>query len=68
MKIYRNEVEIYDLVIDGSTKLSQKLMGEDLINMQIVTDQAIDLRVGDYTMHDGSKYEINRPVTSYNFV
>ena len=63
MKIYRAGVEIYDLVIDGQTKLSQKLMGEDLINLSVVVDQTLDLRVGDYTIYKGQTYEINRPVS-----
>lgn len=62
MKIYRNAVELYDLVIDGQSKLTQKLMGEDLVTVSLTVDTILDIRLGDYILFKGQKYEVNRPV------
>ena len=61
MKIYRLGNEIYDLVIDNSTQLSKRLMGEDLITLNITVASILDLKVGDYALISGVKYELNRP-------
>lgn len=62
MKIYRNAVEIYDLTVDSSSKLTQKLMGEDLVTVSVTVDAILDIRLGDYILFKGQKYEVNRPV------
>jgi len=62
MKIKRSASEIYDIYVDPSTELAEKIMGEDLITANVVTDSIIDVRVGDTTTRNGITYEINRPV------
>ncbi|MCW0484070.1 phage tail protein [Gaoshiqia sediminis] len=63
MKIYRAGSEIYDLTIDGRTQLSQKLMGEDLITLNVIVDSKLDIQVNDYITHNGVTYTVNRPVS-----
>ncbi|MGD9931766.1 MAG: phage tail protein [Mangrovibacterium sp.] len=63
MKIYRNGIEIYDLTIDNKTQLSQKLMGRDLITMNVTVDSKLDIQVNDYITHNGVTYTVNRPVS-----
>ena len=66
MKIYRNEVEIYDLVIDDKTIHTMKIMGEDEIRCPVTVTSELDLQIGDYIImsypgYYPMNYYINRP-------
>jgi len=59
MKIYRNEIEIQDIEVDGQTELKQKVGAEDIITSRFtVIETKLDLQIGDYVLFKDSVYTL----------
>ena len=57
--IYRNTTEIEQVSNINATHLTS-IMGLDEIRISVVTDTKLDVSEGDYILHEGIKYTLNR--------
>lgn len=58
MQVYRNDIEIIDVVIDNQTQLKKSILNEDFIQASFVMESYFDFQIGDYVNWRGKKYTI----------
>lgn len=59
LTIYRNAVLVATVNIDEKTILTKKLMNEDKVSADFITDAVIPIELGDYIVVNGKNYYLN---------
>lgn len=60
MKLYRDGIEIYDLIIDKSSKINNRLMTQNTLDLRCDVAEPLDIRIRDYVMVGDEKYEVDQ--------
>jgi hypothetical protein len=59
LHIYKSSGGGFDVKIDESTVIQQRLFGENVINSSFTARQVLNLDIGDYIVYDNIRYYIN---------
>ena len=58
MRVYRDNKEIVNIVIDNKTQLKKFILGEDFVQSSFIIESYFDFQIGDYINWRGKKYTI----------
>jgi len=62
MKIYRLDTVIADIEIDDKSVFKYSIMGDEVCELNFVSDLYYDFTIADYLIYQGQKFRINTPV------